>query len=76
MLTPLEIIDTAVKIGLGALITSAAAYFLARGQHYRDLDKLRITRRRELIEDIAVKVEHALACLNRKHIHFLVASSR
>jgi hypothetical protein len=57
MVTSLEILDTAVKVGLGALITAGSGYVLARLNHTREAEKERIRRRRELLEKIAEQVE-------------------
>jgi hypothetical protein len=57
MVTPIEIIDTAVKIGLGALISGVTAYLIARLNHNREMEKARAIRRRELLETIAEQVE-------------------
>ena len=56
-MTWLEIIDSAVKIGLGALIAGASAWALARGQYSHDLRKSKVAREFELLKDIAEKVE-------------------
>lgn len=56
-MTWLEIMDSAVKIGLGALIAGASAWMLARGQYSHDLRKSKVTREFELLKDIAEKVE-------------------
>lgn len=53
----LEIVDTAVKIGLGALIAGVAAYFLAKLNHHQDLEKNSLKRRRELLEKVASDIE-------------------
>ena len=57
MVTQLEIIDTAIKIGLGALISGIAAFLIARLNHNKEIEKIRANRRRELLEEIAEKVE-------------------
>jgi hypothetical protein len=57
MVTPLEILDSAMKIGLGALISGTAAFLIARLNHTRDIEKTRANRRRELLEEIAEKAE-------------------
>ncbi len=57
MVTHLEIIDSAVKIGLGALIAACSAYLLARQSHSRELEKDHIRRKRELLESVAEQVE-------------------
>jgi hypothetical protein len=57
MITPLEIVDSAVKIGLGALLSGAGAVLLARLNHKRDAEQDVSRRRRELLEGAAVHVE-------------------
>ena len=55
--TALDIIDSAVKIGLGALIAGVSAYSLARSQYSRDLQKERIRREFELLKQTSEQVE-------------------
>lgn len=57
MVTTIEVIDTAVKIGLGALISGAAAYLIARLNHNREMEKSQAIRRREMLEGIAEQIE-------------------
>ncbi|MDP5239756.1 hypothetical protein Q9Q94_09450 [Uliginosibacterium sp. 31-16] len=57
MVSYLEIIDSAVKIGLGALIAAFSSYLLAKHNHSRDLEKDHIRRKRELLESVAEQVE-------------------
>ncbi len=40
MTTPIEVIDTAVKIGLGALIIGLATYWVTRAKSKHDISKL------------------------------------
>lgn len=56
-MTWIEIVDSAVKIGLGALIASASALLLARSQYSHDLRKSKVSREFDLLKDIAEKVE-------------------
>jgi hypothetical protein len=67
MVTELEVLDTAVKIGLGALITGVGSYFGLRLKHkhetergqsesLRELEKERRARNREKIEAIAASL--------------------
>jgi hypothetical protein len=63
MATPIDVLDTAVKIGLGALISGIAAYLVAKLNHDRDIEKSRITRRRESLEDIAERLEKFYSCV-------------
>ena len=58
-MTLLEILDTAVKIGLGALIGAGSAYAMARLGYRRDAEKVYIAAKRahldkviELVNDI------------------------
>ena len=53
MLTKLEILDTAVKVGLGASITGFTTYFLAKLNHDKTLEKERRDRLRGLLESVA-----------------------
>jgi hypothetical protein len=57
MVTSIEIVDTAIKIGLGALISGFGAYLVAKLNHNKDAEKARIQRRRELLEAVAEQVE-------------------
>jgi hypothetical protein len=57
MVASIDILDTAVKIGLGALISGITAYYLAKLNHHRDIEKAHIARRRELLEVIAKQIE-------------------
>lgn len=53
--TGLEIIDTAVKIGLGGLITGAFGFLLARISYRNDLGKEFAKRRRDSLEALAAQ---------------------
>ncbi len=53
----LEIIDTAVKIGLGALISGVATWKVTKLQHKNDNEKLRRTHKLESLESVAEQVE-------------------
>ena len=53
MASYLEIVDTAVKIGLGAIISGAAAFFLARGNHGAERIKLLLERKLGNMEQAA-----------------------
>ena len=55
--TTLDIIDSAVKIGLGALISGFATYQVGKFNHKKDLLKSRIARERELVEHISGQIE-------------------
>ena len=53
----MDIIDTAVKIGLGAAITSISSLVLSKHNHERDSKKDRIKREREILEKVAEEFE-------------------
>jgi len=55
--TWLEIVDSAVKIGLGALIAGASGWLLAKTQYSHELHKGKVQREFDLLKDIAEKVE-------------------
>ena len=56
-MTILEVLDSAIKIGLGALIAGLSAFLIGRSQHTRDLEKERINREFELLKQIAEHIE-------------------
>jgi hypothetical protein len=53
----LEILDTAVKIGLGAIVAGVSGFLLAKTQHRRDLDNEALRRRWDTLEWIAAEFE-------------------
>ena len=56
-MTALEILDTAVKVGLGAIIGGVFTYLIAKLNHDKEMEKGRLRRRRELLEEIASKCD-------------------
>ena len=55
----LEIIDTAVKIGLGALISGASAYFLSLSKYNKEKKKDKRDNTMKLIKEIALNIQGA-----------------
>ncbi|MDD8274357.1 hypothetical protein LAW15_09195 [Escherichia coli] len=55
--TMLDIVDTAVKIGLGALISGIATYRVTKLNHEKDIEKSKQNRQRELLEEISSQAE-------------------
>lgn len=55
--TMLDIVDTAVKIGLGALISGIATYSVTKLNHDKDIEKSKQNRKRELLEEISSQAE-------------------
>lgn len=56
-MTWIEVIDSAVKIGLGALITGILAFVLSTTQHRNNLKKAKVEREFEMLKEVAEKVE-------------------
>ncbi|MFG8458331.1 hypothetical protein ACEOSC_23860 [Pseudomonas aeruginosa] len=56
-MTALEVLDSAVKIGLGALIAGISTFLLSRHQHARELEKARINREFEVLKQTAEQIE-------------------
>ena len=57
MTTGLEVLDTVAKIGLGALISGVATYWVTNLNHDKELEKETIHRRRQLLEQVATGIE-------------------
>src|SRR5882672_11193353 len=55
--TPLEVIDTAVKVGLGAAISGLSAYWMGKSKARDDLRRERLTRHHGLLEKSAEQIE-------------------
>jgi len=55
-MTPIDVLDSAVKIGLGAVISAFVTYWLARANHYRTIEKEFNNRKREMLESVAEQV--------------------
>lgn len=71
----MEVVDSAVKIGLGALISSVATYLSLRRTHQHEIATAQAAERREtrkaylserasILKDIALKVEKCSSFLN------------
>lgn len=56
-MTWLEVVDSAVKIGLGALIAGGSTFLIGFYQHRRELEKERIKREFEMLKQVAEQVE-------------------
>ncbi|MCV2886248.1 hypothetical protein OE749_16260 [Aestuariibacter sp. AA17] len=58
-----ELIDTAIKVGLGAGITGVFTYLIARSTTKRELEKQYATKQQEFLENVSLDIEafhHAL----------------
>ena len=56
MITPIDVVDSAVKIGLDAMISGLATYWLAKANHAKTVAKERAQHKRELLEIITEQV--------------------
>ncbi|WP_150603205.1 hypothetical protein [Pseudomonas fluorescens] len=56
-MTALDVLDSAVKIGLGALIAGLSTFFLGHQQHARELEKERIKREFDVLKQTAEQIE-------------------
>ena len=56
-MTWIEVVDSAVKIGLGALIAGVIAFLLSSTQHRNELKKAKVEREFEMLKEVAEKVE-------------------
>ncbi len=65
MTTAFEIIDSAVKIGLGALVSGLSTYMVTRKNHRHEIRKASRDDRRGLIRNAARLLEEASTCLNQ-----------
>lgn len=65
MLTFVEVLDTAVKIGSGAAITAVTAHFHAKNTHEFELKKLALTRRLDSLEQVTERAEAHFAAWRR-----------
>ena len=57
-MTYLEVIDTAVKVGLGALISGVSTYWMAKSKNRDDLTRERLFRHQGLLEKSAEQIEN------------------
>jgi len=65
-----ELLDTAIKIGLGALIAGISAYFLSIRNLKNDLRKRALADRNDLIKEFAFKLEEIEARSNESALFF------
>ena len=53
----IEVVDSAVKIGLGAAITGVTAFFISKGNRQHEFDKEYFKRRQDLLERVSENFE-------------------
>ena len=64
MTTPLEILDTAIKIGLGAAMTGVTTYLVTRRTHLHEVRKIRLQETTQLLRECMGKIESATTRIN------------
>jgi hypothetical protein len=55
--TWIEIVDTSVKIGLGALISGVSAYLINRQSHEKNIEKEYFSKRTLILEGVTIEIE-------------------
>ena len=70
MTTELEIIDTAIKVGLGAIISGVTTYFVTTRTHSHDIRKLLISEKKDLLRIAATKLESSMSIVNHAFQEF------
>ena len=70
MTTLIDVIDSAVKIGLGACIAGVLAYVHSRAKHKDDIEKMNLEDRKSLLREAALKVEEVESKSNDAAYYF------
>jgi 2C-methyl-D-erythritol 2,4-cyclodiphosphate synthase len=65
MVTGLEIIDTSIKMGLGAAITGIISYLATNRSQKHEMRKALITEKKDLLKESAMKFEKSSSIINR-----------
>jgi hypothetical protein len=65
MTAPIEVLDTAVKIGLGAAISGIATYLVTKLKSDRDLRNEMAKHKRELVERISLGVQQSASTISK-----------
>lgn len=64
MITTIDVIDTVVKIGLGALISGVTSYIVTGRNHDHILEKAAADESASILREGALKLEKSSSCLN------------
>ena len=77
MVATLEIVDTAIKVGLGALISGVTTYFVTTRTHSHEIQKSFQNEQKELLKEASIKLERCGSLLNeaRQSVYLLVISA-
>ncbi|MEH0168478.1 hypothetical protein [Roseateles microcysteis] len=63
--TSIEVLDTAVKVGLGALISGLTTFLVARRAQSHEIRKVILAERLQLLREAAVKLEQGGSLINK-----------
>ncbi|WP_411991387.1 hypothetical protein [Agarivorans sp. DSG3-1] len=58
MTTAIEIVDTAVKIGLGSVITGISGYFHLKAKNRHEITSSNLAKDKEILKETILKIEH------------------
>ena len=61
----IEIVDTSIKIGLGALLSGVSAYLINKQNHRKTLEKEYVLKHRNILENITQDIENITHVLLR-----------
>lgn len=61
----IEVVDSAVKIGLGAAISGVATFLLTRDTHTKEMQKISHVRRLDSLEQVSEKAEECFSAWRR-----------
>lgn len=64
-MTGLEIVDSAIKIGLGALISGVSTFLVTRKNHAHDLEKMARDDKKYIIREVSTLLEDGTSNINR-----------
>lgn len=64
MVTQLEIIDTTVKVGLGAIISGVTTYFITKRAQRHEIQRSLISDKKELLRESALKLAKSSSMIN------------
>lgn len=64
MITGLEIVDTAIKVSLGALVSGFSTYFVTIRNHSYDIQKMLLSEKKDMLKEAAIKIERGGSLVN------------
>lgn len=64
MVTLIEVIDTAVKVGLGALISGTTTYYVTKQKYSHEIHKEYISKQRDLLHESLSMLDQSISKMN------------